>query len=84
MLDPEVMVSVLTDTFGSYHPYGCLNFVGITLYPLSRSLSVQGLLLPQPTHLCSSSCIALILFRIALVTIQGSHYSNILVVYKVI
>jgi len=32
---------------------------------------------------CSLPCIALILFRIALVTIQSSQYSNTLVVYKV-
>jgi len=52
----KVMVSVnhVTDTFGSYHPQGCLNFVGITLYPLSRPLSVQGLLLPQTAPLTPS------------------------------
>ena len=42
------LLTWLTSTFGSYHLQGCLNFLGITLYPLSRPLSVQGLLLPQP------------------------------------
>jgi len=37
-----------------------------------------------PIYHCSSPCIALILFRITLVTIQGSQYNNTLVVYKVI
>jgi len=33
---------------------GCLNFLGITLYPLSRPLSVQGLLFRQTTPLTPS------------------------------
>jgi hypothetical protein len=41
------LLTILTSTFRSYHPQRRLNFLGITLYPLSRPLSVQGMPSPQ-------------------------------------
>ena len=81
-----VSVNHVTSTFGSYHPYELreLKLPGYNPIPSIPSPFGSGIAFTTAHHPCSSPCIALILFRIALVTIQGSQYSDILVVYKVI